>query len=741
MSSTIRKLDGKVLRRLQSQVYVTSLASAVRELAQNAVDANATVLDVYFDLHALDLVVTDNGSGISPQDMNLVGCQSYTSKMAQLDDLTSIQTYGFRGEALHFLSTVADITIYSKSKDYNSTWVRAFPGEARMLCEGDDDASAKYKVEPFNKDSSGTTVLITNMLHNLPVRRQMVSQDPEFKTCNIIKDDMFQLLMRKPYLQVTVRYTNTKKEEKILFESKSVTQSDDTYEAYFQIVKNIYGSVIPSNVLKKVSLSFKEFQLNGVISKSPIRFKEFQFIYINGRKWCSPSFMKVIGNLFTSAGFGLYDVKNAGQKTGGKTYNQYPMFFLNLECPLTINDLIQDPSKHIFEPSFAHILKPLVLKVLKSFLKYQGYSASIDIQAHQNNSPTKSRSEIKASMPLILPIKRNYSILDTKMKFAKIASKGPSVENQDRISHQAISRQRFKPVFNQAKLNQLKENLKVHHIQQDCWLDIKNVNRNTNLDSKEIELHITREQLIKCKVINQLDNKFILLKSPSEKISSYGLYILDQHACDERIKLEALLQDFILEVISTTVYSKSVSNCSFEVNITELGLLQHYKGEFQRWGVYYDVKESPNEDPKLVILSLPECTFQKFNDDNTFLKAGLLEHAHALRLGKKFPIAKILCSKPDETLNDNMWWKYMNCIPLFLRDIFNSKACRSAIMFGDNLLLNECEILLKNLTACKMPFQCAHGRPSVVPITGIEMSTNILDTAFSFNIQHPDYDI
>ena len=66
------------------------------------------------------------------------------------------------------------------------------------------------------------------------------------------------------------------------------------------------------------------------------------------------------------------------------------------------------------------------------------------------------------------------------------------------------------------------------------------------------------------------------------------------------------------------------------------------------------------------------------------------------------------------------WWSNVNKIPSFIRRFFDSKACRSAIMFGDTLNLQECRDLVRRLNGCIQPNFCAHGRPSVVELIGYQ---------------------
>ena len=126
MSQHIRKLDSDVSERLKSQACTVSLASAVREIVQNSVDAHATTIDVMIDLPNLSFAVYDDGIGLTRSDLNILATQNYTSKIRKMNDLVTMNTYGYRGDALYSISNVSKLFVCSKKKDYNSAWMRKF---------------------------------------------------------------------------------------------------------------------------------------------------------------------------------------------------------------------------------------------------------------------------------------------------------------------------------------------------------------------------------------------------------------------------------------------------------------------------------------------------------------------------------------------------------------------------------------------------------------------------------------
>ena len=97
----IRPLEGTIRHRLCAGQVCVSIGSCVKELIENSLDANSTRLQMTFIAHGADLIeLVDNGHGIAEEDFDKIGLRYHTSKLHEFEDLESVNTYGFRGEAL-----------------------------------------------------------------------------------------------------------------------------------------------------------------------------------------------------------------------------------------------------------------------------------------------------------------------------------------------------------------------------------------------------------------------------------------------------------------------------------------------------------------------------------------------------------------------------------------------------------------------------------------------------------------
>ena len=275
---------------------------------------------------------------------------------------------------------------------------------------------------------------------------------------------------------------------------------------------------------------------------------------------------------------------------------------------------------------------------------------------------------------------------------------------------------------------------------------------------------LTKQHLRNAEIIAQVDNKFILIKVALGSSTRIGdekhldgnsvLVLVDQHAADERIRVEALLADLFLkatptsdELLSALGYHSGIETTklpkpiSFAVKARELALFEKNAAHFAKWGILYNLNRSfldsdrteLKREATIAVLTLPAAIAERCRVD--------VKHLSELLRGEVWKREEagiqgtLQANKPEMTKMDSQcssssteaeaqqsWPELIHDCPQGILDMLNSRSCRSAIMFNDELTLGECETLIQRLAACFFPFQCAHGRPSMVPLVNLDGS-------------------
>ncbi|TVY46905.1 Mismatch repair endonuclease [Lachnellula occidentalis] len=165
--ATIKAIEGRTVHQIQSGQVIVDLCSVVKELVENSLDAGATSIDVRFKNQGLESIeVQDNGDGISPNNYETLALKHHTSKLSTYSDLTTLRTFGFRGEALSSLCALSRFSV--------------------TTCRGEDapkgtklefEVSGKLKGTSVVAAQTGTTVSVETLFNNLPVRRRELERN------------------------------------------------------------------------------------------------------------------------------------------------------------------------------------------------------------------------------------------------------------------------------------------------------------------------------------------------------------------------------------------------------------------------------------------------------------------------------------------------------------------------------------------------------------------------------------
>ena len=256
---SIHKLPDYVINRLKAWEVVQRPASLLKELVENSLDAEATKLEITInDWGKSLLALEDNGTGIELSDMDLLLERYATSKIESEKDLYSLESYGFRGEALASISEVSKITVLTKTQ-YAEIWTK-------LVRRGNENLISHLPV-PFEH---GTLIRVEDLFYNVPARLKFLkSAQTEFYYCYNYFIDVALYHYDKAFI--------LKKNDKLVFDLKPSRELSTRILDIFK--KDRSEKLIP--------LSYKEdsLKITGVVSDPTLRFGSAENIkiYVNSR--------------------------------------------------------------------------------------------------------------------------------------------------------------------------------------------------------------------------------------------------------------------------------------------------------------------------------------------------------------------------------------------------------------------------------------------------------------------------
>ena len=254
----IHVLDQDTINQIAAGEVIERPASIVKELIENAIDAKATAVTVEIKDGGISFVrITDNGCGIQSKELQLAFLRHCTSKIKSIEDLAVVSSLGFRGEALSSIAAVAQVELITKTKE-------SFSG-SRYVIEGGKEISLEEIGAP-----DGTTFIIRNLFYNTPVRRKFLKAAST--EAGYIDALIEHLALSHP--DVSFRFINNNQNK--LHTSGNMNLRD--------IIYHVYGREISANLLN-VKDKTQDIEIEGYIGKPVISRgnRSYENYYINGR--------------------------------------------------------------------------------------------------------------------------------------------------------------------------------------------------------------------------------------------------------------------------------------------------------------------------------------------------------------------------------------------------------------------------------------------------------------------------
>ncbi|KAK1490174.1 DNA mismatch repair protein MutL, partial [Colletotrichum tamarilloi] len=403
----IRALDQNVVNKIAAGEIIVAPVNALKELIENSVDAGATALEVLVKEGGLKLLqITDNGCGIQREDMEILCERHTTSKITAFEDLTSIATYGFRGEALASISHIAHLSVTTKTKDSNCAW-RATYLDGKLA-----PAKPGQSAEPKpTAGRQGTQISVEDMFYNIPTRRRAFRSPAE--EYNKIID----IVGRYAIHCKGVGFSCKKHGESGTSVSIQATASE------IDRIRQIYGSSV-ANELMQFSTSEDRwgFKATGWATNANYNIKKTTFLlFINHRCVESTTIRKALEQLYASF-----------LPKGGR-----PFIYLSLEIDPARVDVNVHPTKQevhflneddVIQSICEHIRSKLAeVDTSRTFMTQSllpgGQMMEISPQAESEGTPATPARETPGSKR---PRRNSNNLVRTDTSLRKITSMLPS---------------------------------------------------------------------------------------------------------------------------------------------------------------------------------------------------------------------------------------------------------------------------------------------------------------------------
>ncbi|KAI1151624.1 hypothetical protein F4825DRAFT_451331 [Nemania diffusa] len=331
--ATIKPIEAKTIHQIQSGQVIVDLCSVVKELVENSIDAGATNIEVRFKNQGLDAIeVQDNGSGISKENYDTLALKHYTSKLSTYSDLESLETFGFRGEALSSLCALSKFSV-------TTCLASDAPKGSRLEFE----TSGKLRSTSVVAAQKGTTILVESLFHNLPVRRRELERNIK-REWNKVLVVLNQYACIQTKLKFSVSQQPNKGKRMVLFSTKGNQTTREN-------IVNVFGAktltvLIPLDLkleLEPTTTPGQQRAARGDSQAQIIRVRghvsrpaygegrqtpDRQMFFVNGRPCGLPQFAKVFNEVY-------------------KSYNasQSPFIFADIQLDTHLYDVNVSPDK------------------------------------------------------------------------------------------------------------------------------------------------------------------------------------------------------------------------------------------------------------------------------------------------------------------------------------------------------------------------------------------------------------
>ncbi|ADO56949.1 DNA mismatch repair endonuclease MutL [Paenibacillus polymyxa] len=689
--SKIRVLDEHIANQIAAGEVVERPASVVKELVENAIDAGGTRVDVWVEEGGLQSIrVTDNGSGIEPEDVETAFYRHATSKIGHGRDLFQITSLGFRGEALPSIAAVSKVELLTAAGD---------DGRARKLViEG-----GKLMLHENAAGRQGTDFTVRDLFYNTPARlKYMKTIQTEL---GHISDVLYRMALSHPEVAFTLRHNGN-----------TLLQTLGNGDL-LQVIAAIYGTSAAKSMLMVEGESL-DYRISGYVSRP---------------EW-TRSNRNAISTVVNGRFVRSYGLNQALLKAYHTLLpiNRYPLAVIQLDMHPSLVDVNVHPAKlevrfskeaelfQLVEDSVKAVLGQQVLipKAVKreiggkdsgSFVQEQfhfskGNSAKVDTSTDNISSNEESKKFSYEHEQL--PNRGSHSVIGQANTLARQSISDDELdadfveENNEGDVRGGVSL----PDGTTTRIStgdhaetdvssSYSEGIQETAASATYRPAVSPIADNTTkfTDQKPRQEHLNTEQLTalsgaapevptfpELNLIGQHHGTYLIAQNDQ------GLYLIDQHAAHERVNYEFYYEKF---GNPESVSQELLLPITLEFTPSETEKLKTRLHWFEQAGVYLEHFGGQT----FRVSSYPYWLPKGEEADVIEEMAGWVLEEKAIDLAKLREAASIMCS------------------------------CRASIKANQKLTDRQASVLLERLAACKQPYTCPHGRPIVVSFSTYDL--------------------
>ncbi|MCJ1776808.1 DNA mismatch repair endonuclease MutL [Mammaliicoccus sciuri] len=645
----IKELELSLANKIAAGEVVERPASVVKELLENAIDAQATQIDISIKESGIQSIrVVDNGTGIEEEDIAKAFGRHATSKINNDYDLFHIRTLGFRGEALASISSVSRVTMKTCTDGMLGHEVRVENGEIT-------------KKQPA-KAKKGTDILVEDLFYNTPARLKYVKS--LYTELGKITDIVNRMAMSHPNIAFN-----------LVSDDKTVISTNGSGRTN-EVMAEIYGMKIAKDLVP-INGETDDYVVNGFICKPEHTRSNRHYIsiFINGRYIKNFVLNKAIIE-------GYHTLLPIGR---------YPIVYLNIEMDPILVDVNVHPTKLEVRLSKEQLLYDLINQKIKE--AFRGMSLIPDTSL-EKQKPKKSQKEIFEQQKIDFEAKRNQNTIqhqhishNTKSveeieKTNDIASRepAPSWQFKDKTEHHSVIQEdTIKQETNRDldvqhdEPEHIENNEETYEVQDT----VEHVDTPYQAPIKEEQVS-EAPRVPYMEVVGQVHGTYIVAQNDT------GMFMIDQHAAQERIKYE-FFKEKIGEVTNET--QSLLLPLTFNFSKDEHIIIEKYLQSLAEAGVFlepighhdYMVSEYP--------VWLPNVEAEEIIKD---MIDYVLNH-------EKVDIKKL---REDAAI---------------------MMSCKKSIKANHYLRNHEMSHLIDELRETTDPFTCPHGRPIIIELTTYEL--------------------